>query len=200
MRFSRAALFLALLSCLGSPADASRRTPRGAAVARAGNSEMKSIFDADQADREDMGKVDWTIVGPRDQARRSRTKALLDAGKLRTGNDFYHAAFVFQHGDKPDDFLMAHTLAVIAATRGRKDATWIAAATLDRYLQRIGQKQIYGTQFFTRDGSPMTQEPYDRSLVSDALRRALGVPPMKTQEEQRKKFEAELNGRKSTSR
>jgi hypothetical protein len=27
------------------------------------------------------------------------------------------------------------------------DARWIAAATLDRYLQRIGQPQVFGTQF-----------------------------------------------------
>jgi hypothetical protein len=157
---------------------------------------MTAIFDADQADRKDIRKFDWSVVGPRDDARRVRTKSLLDAGELRTGTDYYHAAFVYQHGDKPNDFLLAHTLAVIAAAHGREDATWIAAATLDRYLQWIGQKQIYGTQFVTPNGGRTTQEPYDRTLVSDALRKALGVPPMSAQEEQRKKFEAELRGAK----
>ena len=139
-----------------------------------------------------MGHIDWPVVSPRDQARRAQTKALLDAGKLHSGADFYHAAFIFQHGDSPADFLLGHTLAVVAAARGRADATWIAAATLDRYLQSIGQNQIYGTQFLTPKGKPVTQEPYDRSLVSDALRSALGVPPVSAQEKERQMFEQEM--------
>lgn len=125
----------------------------------------------------------------RDEERRARTLALLNSGKLRSGDDFWRAAFVFQHGSEPNSYLLAHTLAVIATARGRRDATWIAAATLDRYLQNIGQKQIYGTQFTTRPGQPTTQEPYDRTLVSDALRAALGVPPLEAQETQRSDFE-----------
>ncbi|HVU30179.1 MAG TPA: hypothetical protein VHE36_07245 [Sphingomicrobium sp.] len=160
------------------------------------NPEMTAIFDADQADRSDLGSIDWSVVGPRDEARRQRTRSLLDLGKLRSGNDFYHAAFVFQHGSGPDDFLLAHTFALIAASRGRTDASWIAAATLDRYLQKVGQKQIFGTQFVTLSGGPTTQEPFDRALVSDALRQALGVPALKDQEKQRQRFEAELKGAK----
>lgn len=172
----------------------------GASIAQAeslqpSNSEMTAIFNADQTDRRGGGAaVDWTIVEPRDRARRTRTLALLDAGALRSGEDFWHAAYVFQHGTEPSDYLLAHTLAVIAAARGRSDATWIAAATLDRYLQKIGQPQIYGTQFNSRT-MPTTQEPYDRILVSDALRRALGVPPLAEQERQRARFEAEYRAR-----
>jgi hypothetical protein len=168
-----------------------------AAIIATDNPRMTAIFDADQADRGDLASIDWSVVGPRDEARRTRTKALLDSGKLQTGTDFYHAAFVFQHGYKPADFLLAHTLAVIAAARGRSDATWIAAATLDRYLMNIGQKQIYGTQFITPNGGTTTQEPYDRSLVSDALRQALGVPPMNAQEQRRKEIDGEMKAGKS---
>jgi len=156
------------------------------------NAEMTAIFDADQADRQGSGAaIDWSVVGPRDEARRVRTLALLDAGALHSGDDFWHAAFVFQHGAEANDFLLAHTLAIIAAARGRADATWIAAATLDRFLNKIGRAQIYGTQFHSRPGEPTTQEPYDRALVSDALRQALGVPAQAAQERQRAQFEAE---------
>ena len=158
---------------------------------------MTAIFGTDQGDRNSIASIDWSVVGPRDEARRRRTKMLLDEGRLKTGNDFYHAAFVFQHGGKTDDYLLAHTLAVIAAARGRADAAWIAAATLDRYLMNIGQKQIYGTQFVTPQNGPTTQEPYDRTLVSDALRAALGVPPLKEQEKRRLEVEAELKGAKA---
>jgi hypothetical protein len=152
------------------------------------NAEMARIYAADQAARENPSATDWSAIGKEDAARKARTKALLDAGQLRSGTDFYYAAFVFQHGATPGDYLMAHTLAVIAAARGRSDATWIASATLDRYLQGIGQKQIFGTQFRTPEGQPATQDPYDRFLVSDVLREALGVPTLAAQEEQRKAF------------
>jgi hypothetical protein len=35
---------------------------------------------------------------------------------------------------------------------------------------------VYGTQYSNRDGSGWSQEPYDRALISDELRAALGVP------------------------
>jgi hypothetical protein len=154
------------------------------------NAEMTAIFDADQADRQGTGAaIDWAVVSPRDTARRLRTLALLNGGALRSGDDFWHAAFVFQHGSEPNDYLLAHTLAIVAAARGRPDATWIAAATLDRYLQNIGRPQIYGTQFHITTGQPATQEPYDRALLSDALRQALRVPPLADQERRRAEYD-----------
>lgn len=153
------------------------------------NPAMKTLFDADQAARDAGAKIDWKTVWPADAARRRATQALLDRGELLSGTDFWEAAFVFQHGDSPADFLKAHALAIIAAARGRPDATWIAAATLDRYLQRIGQKQVYGTQFTRPPGGPTTQEPYDRTLMSDALRIATGVPDQAGQEDQKQAFE-----------
>lgn len=152
------------------------------------NTEMTAIFDADQADRTGPS-IDWSVVGPRDGARATRTKTLLDGGALASADDYYHAAFVFQHGAEPNDYLLAHTLAMIAVARGRPDASWIAAATLDRYLQRIGQKQIFGTQFVLGK-SETTQDPYDRQLLSDAIREAVGVPSIAAQEERRKAIEA----------
>ncbi len=99
---------------------------------------------------------------------------------------FYHAAFVFQRGDLAEDCLKAHALAVVAAARGKPEAAWIAAATLDRYLQRIGQPQIYCTQYLHLDGNAWTQEPYRRDLLSDALRDATGVPSIAKQAERLK--------------
>ena len=152
------------------------------------NAEMTAIFDADQADRKLGPAIDWKIVAPADQRRRARTQELLDSGALRSGDDFYHAAFVFQHGSEPADYLKAHALAVIAAARGKPSATWIAAATLDRYLQSIGQPQVYGTQFSTV-GKKTSQGSFDRDLLSDAIRRATRVPPLTEQETQRLEFE-----------
>jgi hypothetical protein len=58
-------------------------------------------------------------------------------------------------------------------------------------LNSIHQPQIFGTQFYFKPDEPTTQEPYNRSLIPDALRQNLGVPSQAAQEEQRKRYEAE---------
>jgi hypothetical protein len=152
------------------------------------NAEMAQIYDADQRVRQDVSKLsraDWEEIAKSDAERRTRTRALLDAGALHAAGDYRKAAFVFQHGDGPDDFLLAHTLALVAVAKGDQGAAWIAAATLDRYLQSMHHPQIYGTQFLT-SGARMTQGTYNRALVSDALRIELGVPTIAAQLEQMK--------------
>jgi hypothetical protein len=144
------------------------------------NPEMTAIYEADQADRAaGMAKIDWSVVNKRDAERQARTRQLLAEGRLHTGADFLGAAYVFQHSGG-DGFLLAHTLAIIATKKGEPGGLWIAAATLDRYLQQAGHKQIYGTQSTLTNGA-WTKEPYDRDLISDALRRELGVPDLAAQ-------------------
>lgn len=150
------------------------------------NAEMKRIFDEDQKVRQSGLTSDFAEAARTDAARREQTGKLLSEGVLHTGEDFWRAAIVFQHGSKPDDYLLAHTLAIVALKKGEQDGAWIAAATLDRYLQSMNQAQIYGTQFRWPQGKATTQDPYNRTLISDALRRQLGVPGLEQQEIQRK--------------
>jgi hypothetical protein len=185
----RLVLAFALLLC-AAPISASGQKGDPVSIGTT-NSEMTAIFDADQAARTEP-KIDWPVVREADRSRRIRTQALLDAGQLSSADDFYHAAFVFQHGDLPEDCLKAHALAVVAAARGKREAAWIAAATLDRYLQRIGQPQIYGTQYRRHDDNAWTQEPYRRDLLSDALREATGVPSLPKQDERLKNLAAKV--------
>lgn len=154
------------------------------------NPEMAAIFKADQADRMTQ-PIDWKVVWPADEKRRIRTEQLLDEGDLKSGDDFYDAAFVFQHGDAANDYMKAHLLAMVAIAKGQPDATWIASATLDRYLQEIGKPQVLGTQFTGSEDGKFTQEPFDRNLASDAMRKALQVPPLAKQEAQRREYEAQ---------
>lgn len=69
------------------------------------------------------------------KVRQQTLRAMLAAGQATSGDDFLEAAFIFQHGDTANDCLFAHILAMEAMARGRASARWIAAATLDRYLQ-----------------------------------------------------------------
>jgi hypothetical protein len=147
------------------------------------NAEMTAIFDEDQAARQNwqnMTDAQRAAVAVQDEVRRKQTRMLLDAGELRAGADFRRAAFVFQHGETADDFLAAHTFALVALAMGDTEARWIAAATLDRYLTTIGKPQIYGTQF----DNQLAREPYNRALISDDLRRALNVPSVAEQLDQ----------------
>jgi hypothetical protein len=148
--------------------------------------EIQRIFDADQKDRafglnqlpspEQIEKM-----SARDAARRKRVRELLDQGALTTGQDFWQAAFVFQHGTSPEDYLLAHLLAMVGVSKGDKDSRWIAAATLDRYLQSIGRPQVFGTQYSTKGSEQWSQEPIDRALLPDALRKEFCVPSLSQQ-------------------
>ncbi len=156
-------------------------------AAPADNAEMAAIYAADQAVRQadpamfrDRAFVEAMNAG--DAARRQRSRALLGAGALQTGEDYRAAAFVFQHGSTPDDYLLAHVLAMTGVAKGSPRAAWIAAATLDRYLQSIGRDQIYGTQTRFENGGEPTLEPYDRALLPDAVRAAAGVRALAEQE------------------
>jgi hypothetical protein len=155
------------------------------------SAEMRRIFDADQADRQvniaamtRQQLLDWlNKVGPRDAQRRKQVRDLMARGALQTGHDFDEAAFVFQHGDNPNDYLLAHTLAIVAVTKGSSKSRWIAAATLDRYLQAVKEPQIFGTQYRKPDRSDkFTQEPYNRQLVPDALRLDMCVSAQASQQ------------------
>jgi hypothetical protein len=185
-------LVVAVLSLALLAAPAGAQTPVEPPVS---SPQMLQVFKEDQADR-NGATVDWSVVGPRDEQRRATTRKLLADGALHTAEDFRAAAFVFQHGGEAGDYLLAHSLAMVAVGKGDRTALWIASATLDRYLQTVGQKQIYGTQF-TRPrtrGASWTQEPYDHELISDALRRELRVPTLATQA---KEFEARESMRKA---
>jgi hypothetical protein len=144
------------------------------------NAAMADIYKADQAVRQSIESFNANAaqIERDDAARREQVRALLEKGALQAGEDFRLAALVFQHGSEPRDYLFAHTLALVALAKGDPSASWIASASLDRYLQSIGRPQIFGTSFGP-DGS--SQGSFDRDLVSDAIRRELNVPALADQ-------------------
>ena len=106
-----------------------------------------------------MSPTQWEALAKEDAARQQRTRALLASEQLHSGEDFRQAAFIFQHGTTPEDFLLAHTLAMVAVSKGDDTAVWIGAATLDRYLQSIDRPQVYGTQFRNEPNEPGPRSP-----------------------------------------
>ena len=172
---------------------------RGVPLANDGNSTLEGA--AAKALLDQLKNVN---MYERDVARRKQTHILIENGELKTARDFRDAAFIFQHGDSAADYLLAHLLAVESiAKKDDPVSRWIAAATLDRYLQSIGQKQVFGTQFLTEQyayylahpqapdldakmkqlSDKMQQEPYDTTLLPDAFRQDFCVPAYAQQQE-----------------
>ncbi|MBB5232863.1 hypothetical protein HNQ09_000280 [Deinococcus budaensis] len=106
---------------------------------------VQTLLRLDQQDRQ--GVIDWTVVTLRDQARREEVRAMLAQGRLTTAEDFYAAAFVFQHGNCVEHFRVANFLAAQAMKKGYPGAPWIYAASLDRLLMNQGKPQHFGTQY-----------------------------------------------------
>ncbi|MBD7941266.1 hypothetical protein [Brevundimonas guildfordensis] len=144
----------------------------------ADNPRLAALFAEDQAARKDM--VVSLTEGMADARRQADVRRLLAAGQVRSGADYARAAFILQHGARADDYLLAHALATAALSQGHADAAWIAAASLDRYLQATGRPQIYGTQF-VQTGAGTTRGAFDSDFMPDSLRRDTRVLPLAEQ-------------------
>jgi hypothetical protein len=152
------------------------------------NDELKALVARDQAAH--TAASAGAESKETDADRRAILRQMIDAAALHTGLDYRNAALIMQHGDQPDDYLLAHSLAIIGASKEDKVALWLCAATLDRYLQSLNWPQIYGTQFtYASPNTPPLQDPYNRTLLSDALRQATGVPTLDEQAKQAKQLE-----------
>ena len=153
-----------------------------------------------------ISKFSEEQLDARGNGRRGKVRALLAAGELKTGEDFHEAAFIFQHGNNSEDCLFAHVLAMEAALKGSDEAKWIEAATLDRYLQLIGQPQVFGTQYpldpnlahlpHPAGGSQAafrsgrTLAPYNEQFLPDSARLDFCVPALAQQKENLAMFNA----------
>ena len=144
------------------------------------NPEMARIFDQDQKDRAawfTLTRSEKKAVEKRDAVRRERVGEMIRSGLLNTGEDFEKAAWVFQHGDKPSDFEMAHALALTASASEPFRGTWIAAASFDRYLHSTGKPQIFGTGLDDRTR-------VDKDFLPDSIRVANCVPSLAVRQQQ----------------
>jgi hypothetical protein len=145
------------------------------------NAELASIYQADQADRSggpNDATVDWAAVSARDAARQGRVKQILAEGGARTGDDYFYAAMVFQHGSTAEEIAKAHELSLKAVELDPEhpSARWLAAASKDRLLMRQGKPQLYGTQFTKVDGKWVLYE-VDPS-ITDEERVKWECPPL----------------------
>jgi hypothetical protein len=144
------------------------------------NADLAKMYGEDQAERspQDGQPIDPKFMIERDRQRKAKVKALYEADALHTGKDYERAAMILQHGEEPEDFLLAHEFCVVALAKGNSDARWLAAATEDRFLMKIGRPQRFGTQYHSPNlDDPPTLYKVEPG-VTDALRQKLGVPTL----------------------
>ena len=131
----------------------------------------------------------YAAMRERDRQRRRRVREIL-AAAATPGADalsadalsaeaLYHAAWILNHGDAPEDARQAHELATESAERGHRPARWLAAAAYDRWRMYRGEPQRYGTQFVP-DGTRHRLWDVDPA-TTDAERAAWDVPPLADQ-------------------
>ncbi len=194
-------ILLAAATAPGLPQNASVQKP--VPDVAAGRS-IHQMFEDDQSEvpanmPNGVSPITYEEFSRRRQLRCARIQLLLDSGLTLSAQDFHDAAYLFQHGETADDYLMAHILAVEAVIRGDQTSKWIAASTLDRYLQIIHRPQVFGTQY-PRDEKAYeqikgnnfqgrTQNPFDDKFLPNAVRLDFCVPSL----EQQKKNLASLN-------
>ena len=154
--------------------------------------ELAKMFKEDQSDRRDCpDEGPCFIVPARDKDRQQAALELLRSGQVRTANDYFHAALIFQHSRSAEDNALAHALASIAARIDprHRGAKWLAAAAWDRTLMRRGKPQWYGTQYAKSSaGDRWDLHPVDEKAVTDEDRKAVGLAPLAELRERARKL------------
>ena len=148
------------------------------------NKKLFNLFKSDQADRApdkirsyDAVKNGWKRLMDADIRRLKEVRRILKTDKNLNAEDYFHAAMVFQHGQKLSDYKMAASLAKTSAELGDEKAKWLYAAATDRLLVNLGRKQKYGTQYQKESGKWVLM-PVDRR-TSDHTRTKYNVPNLR---------------------
>lgn len=143
------------------------------------NVDIYKLFEEDQKDRMvPMHLIDQRLFIMKDSLRFIKAKKLLKAGALKAADDFFYAAFIFQHGMDSNSHYLANELSKKAVEMGCtiEKARWLVAASKDRYLLSTGKPQWYGTQFQIQQNGTWILQPLDTTAVSDDERILLNVP------------------------
>ena len=146
------------------------------------NEELLSLYKNDRQEHANQAKVntpEYRAMRARDMQRRERVLGIMAQRETFSTEDYFHAAWIMNHGDTPEDAQQAYTFALRASELGHRPARWLAAASYDRWLMYQGQPQKYGTNYIY-DGRQDRLWDVDPS-TTDAERAEWDVPPLAEQ-------------------
>lgn len=156
------------------------------------NLELERLYREDLAEHEHVpavGTQDYADLRQRDRNRRERARQILSEIADPESSDFYHAAWLFNHGDEPDEARLAYELASESAASGHADAKWLAAAAFDRWCMYRGSRQKYGTQIVP-DGIGYRLWDVEPETTDDERAR-FGVPSIEAMKRRAEKLSSE---------
>jgi hypothetical protein len=146
------------------------------------NEELLSLYKEDRQEHANQAKVntpEYRAMRARDFQRRERVLQIVAQSESLSAEDYYHAAWIMNHGDTAEDAQHAHSLALRSSELGHRPARWLAAASYDRWLMYQGKPQKYGTNYIY-DGKKDRLWDVDPS-TTDAERAEWDVPPLAEQ-------------------
>jgi hypothetical protein len=156
-------------------------------------SELLKIYEEDQAVRthlrtlpnNEVRKYITEVMLPKDKIRLAQVENILKTHKNLSSKEYFAAAMIMQHGSEPEHYQLAMELSKKSANLDpkNKNASWLACAAEDRYLIKIGKKQIWGTQLKRKMNYNKTFEIYylenfDKTARSDTERTKCGIPTL----------------------
>lgn len=133
-----------------------------------------------QADWEDTNSFSLKSlkkIGLREKKTRKEVIEMLKKGEIKTSDDFYRAAMLFQHGGDFKSYALAIALAAVSGYLGESWGRGLYAMAIDRFLLSIGQKQYFGTNLEKVRGK-WHLAPYNRK-TSDYERQSYLIGSMK---------------------
>lgn len=122
------------------------------------NKELIQLFEHNQKIRYESKPSDWEDkqflkkIQLEEKHARKTILIMLKRGLIKTSDDFFRAAFFFQHSHKFQDYAIAIALYSVSSQLGEEWAKNYYAMALDRFLLSVGQDQYFGTQFEKRRG------------------------------------------------
>ncbi len=146
------------------------------------NQELLSLYQSDRTEHANQAKLntpEYKAMRARDRQRRQRVMEIVSQEELSSAEDFYHAAWIMNHGDTPEDAENAYRLALRSSELGYRPARWLTAASYDRWQMYQGKPQKYGTNYIY-DGRQDRLWDIDPS-TTDEERQAWDVPPLTEQ-------------------
>lgn len=139
--------------------------------------------------KEDQDSRRGKEVARTDEERVKIVLSLIGRGEAKTPEDKFNAALVLDHtpftycekrlvSTSPDNYLLAHHLFKSAFEAGHKDARYLVAASIDRYLSMTEGYQKYGTnRIINQETGKEEWVPIERK-TPDSERAKYGVPPL----------------------
>jgi hypothetical protein len=112
------------------------------------NDELLSLYQSERQEHASQAKVntpEYKSMRARDLHRREHIIQIVTKNGSLSAEDYFHAAWIMNRGDTPEDAAHAHTFALRSSELGYRPARWLAAASYVRWLMYQGKPQKHGT-------------------------------------------------------